>query len=89
MKENKMKKYSYTLVANNKETNETDYSEIHDFVEAKDIADAYGKTLSVIAKLNKKNSDYVWILKNVENAYFVGFSHDCASNSDCADEKAE
>lgn len=64
-----MTKYSYTLVANK---DGVESSEIHEFIEAKDITDAYGKTLSVVAKLNKKNADYVWVLKNIENAYFVG-----------------
>jgi len=64
-----MTKYSYTLESTK---DGVEVAEIHEFIEAKDIADAYGKTLSVVAKLNKKNADYVWILKNIENAYFVG-----------------
>ena len=49
-----MKRYAYTLT-------ECDMNaELHEFIDAKDIADAYGKVLAVTAKLNKKNSDYVW-----------------------------
>ena len=48
-----MKRYAYTLT-------ECDMNaELHEFIDAKDIADAYGKVLAVIAKLNKKNPDYV------------------------------
>ena len=48
-----MKRYAYTLA-------ECDMNaELHEFIDAKDIADAYGKVLADTAKLNKQNPDYV------------------------------
>ena len=66
----KMKRYAYTLA-------ECDMNaELHEFIDAKDIADAYGKVLAVTAKLNKKNPDYVWSIKSIENAYFAGAEYE-------------
>ena len=71
----KMKRYAYILA-------ECDMNaELHEFIDAKDIADAYGKVLAVIAKLNKKNSDYVWSIKSIENAYFAGAEYEIESAS--------
>ena len=61
-----MKKYAYTL------TTTANNASIHEFIDAKDVVDAYGKVLAFTTKLNKKNSDYVWTLQNIENAFFVG-----------------
>ena len=70
-----MKRYAYTLA-------ECDMNaELHEFIDAKDIADAYGKVLAVIAKLNKKNPDYVWSIKSIENAYFAGAEYEIESAS--------
>ena len=70
-----MKGYAYTLA-------ESDMNaELHEFIDAKDIADAYGKVLAVTAKLNKKNSDYVWSIKSIENAYFASVEYDAESAS--------
>ena len=70
-----MKRYAYILA-------ECDMNaELHEFIDAKDIADAYGKVLAVIAKLNKKNSDYVWSIKSIENAYFAGAEYEIESAS--------
>ena len=68
-----MKRYAYTLA-------ECDMNaELHEFIDAKDIADAYGKVLAVISKLNKKNPDYVWSIKSIENAYFAGAEYEIES----------